>query len=171
MKRILHVGCGKTPLPDWLEGIETRQDIDPAVRPDILCNMMFMGAKIGKIGPFDVVYCSHALEHLYPHQAIRALVEFWYALESGGVCIIIVPDLEDIQPTEETLYITDSGTPITGHDLFYGHRESVMYRPNMAHHSGFTSSKLEKVMQDAGFKPVQITRGTGYNLIGVGVKP
>jgi len=171
VKRILHVGCGKTPLPDWLEGEETRADIDPLVFPDIICHMTRMGAKIGKIGPFDIVYCSHALEHLYPHETILALTEFWFALDHQGMCIVIVPDLEGLSPTDDILYVTDAGTKITAHDLFYGHKESVMYRHTMAHNSGFTADKLRQELGRAGFHNIKVSRGSGYNLIGVGVKP
>ncbi len=170
MKRILHVGCGKTPLPDWLEGIETRQDMDPAVSPDIISNMMDMGAKDGHIGPFDFVYCSHALEHLYPHQPKDALVEFWHALAPGGICMVIVPDLEGITPTSDPIYYDGAGDPVSGHDLYYGHFASIKKNPLMAHHCGFTADKLEKAMLEAGFSPVKVTRASGFNLIGVGVR-
>src|SRR5262252_6440154 len=120
MKQILHAGCGGEPMPPWLDGAEVRLEIDAAVKPDIVASMTDMGA----IGSYDAIYCSHALEHLYPHEIPLALGEFLRVLKPGGAAIIIVPDLEDAEPTDEVLYVSPGG-PIAGFDLFYGHRASV----------------------------------------------
>ena len=72
-RSLLHVGCGGGRLPDWLTGFnEIRLDIDDTYNPDIVADMKDMG----DIGQFDVVFCQHALEHLYPHEVTQALEEF-----------------------------------------------------------------------------------------------
>jgi SAM-dependent methyltransferase len=43
-----------------------------------------------------VVYASHMLEHLYRDEALRFLQHAHRALTPGGVCRIVVPDLEQI---------------------------------------------------------------------------
>jgi len=166
MKQILHVGCGGEHLPPWLAGAEVRLDLDPAAEPDIYACMTDMG----DIGPYDAIYCSHALEHLYPYQVPSALGEFWRVLVPGGVAIIIVPDLEDVRPTEEVLYVSPGG-PIAGFDLFYGHRASLQNNALMAHHTGFVASTLGKALTEAGFQSVRTERQRGWNLIGLGLKP
>ena len=69
MPTVLSVGNGFDPLPQWVEqGYSVvRVDIDPATEPDIVGSM----TALGDIGPYDVVYCSHALEHVYPHAHVR----------------------------------------------------------------------------------------------------
>lgn len=165
--RILHVGCGGNRLPDWLgEHQEVRLDIDPRHKPDVLATMTSMG----NIGAFDVVYNSHSLEHLYPHDVPVALAEFLRVLRPGGVAILLVPDLEDVRPTEDVLYQAPAG-PMTGLDLIYGCRKLIPTMPFMAHHTGFTADTIRAALEDAGFIDVQTIRGGDYNLTGVGHKP
>ena len=165
-KRILHAGCGGEHLPDWLAGEEIRLDIDPVTAPDIVASMTDMG----EIGQFDAVYCSHALEHLYPYDVPLALAEFLRVLHRGGVAIIMVPDLEAVAPTEEILYESPVG-PIAGLDLFYGCRIRLRDKPYMAHHTGFTADTLGAALAANGFRDHKTVRLSGWNLMGVGLKP
>jgi SAM-dependent methyltransferase len=116
--RVLHVGCGGVILPHWFEGMqEVRLDIDPDMKPDIVASMTDMG----EIGEYEALFCSHALEHLYPHEVQKALAEFKRVLKPEAHAIIFVPDLEDVRPTEEILLVSPAG-PITGLDMIFGHR-------------------------------------------------
>lgn len=164
-RRILHVGCGSAPLPEWLSGEETRLDINPACNPDIVAPM----DDIGDVGEFDVVYSSHSLEHLTKEGALRALKEFHRVLTDGGAAIVIVPDLEDIKPNDEVMYVASCG-PITGLDMFYGHQPSVETNPHMAHRTGFSRKTLGPALNEAGFSKCRTMRMPGFNLLGVGVK-
>lgn len=162
---VLHAGCGRAPLPDWLHGEETRLDISPDCEPDVCASM----ADIGDIGPFDTVYTSHALEHLSPPDVPRALAGFHRVLKPGGLLTIIVPDIEDARPTEEVLFVTTAG-PITGLDLIYGHRPSLDDQPYMAHRSGFTAELLTNALKGAGFGEIHANRMSNYNLMAVARK-
>lgn len=164
--RILHVGCGTEHIPEWLDGEEVRLDIDAAVKPDIVAPM----TELGVIGPFEAVYCSHALEHLYPYDVPVALAEFLRVLRPCGVAIIFVPDLEGVEPTDEILYKSPAGF-ITGFDLFYGYRPFLKEQPYMAHHTGFTARMLHMALITAGFEQVRTERQSGWNLLGWGQKP
>lgn len=164
--KILHVGSGSHPLPDCLTGNETRLDIDPATGPDIVADMTDMG----DIGTYDVVFCHHALEHLYPHDVGKALCEFHRVLRPGGAAVVFVPDLEDARPTDEVLFVSPSG-PIAGLDLFYGFRERLRDEPYMAHHTGFVAGTLKNAFQGAGFTKVATQRLEWFNLMGFGVRP
>ena len=63
MKKLLHVGCGQKTIKNTTKGfnddswIETRFDIDPKVRPDIIGSMTDMMG-IGD-GEFDALFSSH----------------------------------------------------------------------------------------------------------------
>lgn len=163
---VLHLGCGKQPLPEWVDDRdETRLDINPAARPDVVASIL----DVGPIGPFDVVYSSHVLEHVYPHQTEQALRESRRVLKDGGYAVHIVPDTEDVEPTEDVLYESEAG-PVTGADLFYGMRSMVVGNPYMAHHNRFTRHNLARDMVNAGFSKVLVRRMSAYNLIAVGIK-
>lgn len=169
MKRVLHAGCGGSPLPEYFpenDVEEVRLDIDPAMKPDIVASL----TNVGEIGEFDAVFCAHCLEHLYPHEVPYALAEFARVLKPGGYAMIIVPDLEDLPVSGSVLYTTKAGLEVTAFDLFYGHRRLIEAQPYMAHHSGFTASLLHGAMNDAGLN-TSVKRAGDYNLIAVGTKP
>jgi len=163
---LLHIGAGSNPLPDWLNAFrETRLDINADCNPDVVASMI----DIGEIGTFDAVLCQHALEHLYPHEVSIALKEFGRVLNKGGFVLIFVPDLEDVQPTDEVLFNSESGD-ISGIDLYYGFRPALADNPHMAHKTGFVSQSLKSALKDAGFNQIVVTRLSPYNLMGIGVK-
>ena len=147
---LLHVGCGGEALPFWAEGSnETRLDIDPQYNPDYVASMVDMG----DVGQYDIVFSSHCLEHVYPHEAKQALLEMKRVLVPGGVNITIVPDLEDVKPTHDTVYECE-GTKICGLDILYGLARALEFNPYMAHKNGFTVDLLKQEFKDAGFKNI-----------------
>ena len=163
---VLHVGCGGATLPDWLsEFAEVRLDINPDCQPDIVAPM----TDLGDIGPFDRVYCAHALEHLYEHDVTKALREFHRVLKPGGAVHIFVPDLEDVQPTDEVLFVAEAG-PITGRDLYYGFAPYVAQTEFMAHKTGFVRATLEAALRAAGFGRTGLARLGSHNLYAAAVK-
>jgi predicted SAM-dependent methyltransferase len=124
---------------------------------------------IGEVRPFDAIHCSHALEHLLPHEVPKALAEFYRVLKPEGFAVVFVPDLEGVQATEEVLFQAPCG-PITGLDLLYGHRAALPTMPHMAHRTGFVAATLERALKDAGFGSVVVQRLDVYNLMGVAAK-
>jgi SAM-dependent methyltransferase len=164
---VLHVGCGGSALPlNMAHCKEVRLDIDPETSPDILADMADLPADIG---PFDVVYSCHSLEHLSPHKVAGCLEGFRRVLKIGGVVLIFVPDLEGLSPTDDVLYEVEGG-PIRAKDLFYGWGKYLESRPYMAHKTGFIGATLRVALEAAGFEKVSATRLPGYNLLGFGVK-
>lgn len=160
----MHVGCGGDHLPDLFENYtEVRLDIDESVNPDIVANMV----DLGEIGTYDALYCNHALEHLTFSDVSKALKEFRRVLNDGGFVMVIVPDLEDVKPTDEVILDAPIG-PITGLDMIYGLRSSD--NPHMAHKTGFVCESLDRAMLKAGFSKVKTRRLENYNLMSVGVK-
>lgn len=143
-----------------------RLDIDPDVQPHIVASMIEMG----DIGPFDALYTSHALEHLYPHQVGVALGEFLRVLKPGGAAVIVVPNLDGVKPDETALYWSPAG-PVCGLDLYYGMSRLIERLPYMAHHCGFIPDTLAAAMTAAGFAGVKTQVLKHYTLMGVGTKP
>jgi predicted SAM-dependent methyltransferase len=124
---------------------------------------------MGEIGPFDVVYCCHALEHLGPADVMRALGEFKRVLRDGGVAMVHVPDLQDVKPTFDVLYDSPAG-PITGHDMYYGHVGMAEANTYMRHLTGFVAETLHGAMNQAGFSTVEVKRDPAFTLTGIGIK-
>lgn len=166
-KTMLVPGSGPDLLPEWEQrGYKVvRLDVEPRNNPDVVASMTAMG----EIGPYDLIYCCHALEHLYPHEVYQALCEFKRVLKPGGVAVVVVPDLEDVRPTEDPLPDFPEGTKLCGLHLYYGDFTQIPEFPYMAHHSGFVAETLEHALDAAGFKG-QTCRMEHYNLIGIGVK-
>lgn len=166
-RSVLIAGSGPERMPEWEQNNfkPFYLDIEPRNNPDILADM----CEMGEIGPFDIVFCCHALEHLYPHQVYWALTEFKRVLKPGGIAVILVPDLEDVKPTEDPLDYPEAG-PICGLHLFYGDSRQIAEFPHMAHHSGFVKETLAKALRIAGFDACKTERMTHYNLLGVGLK-
>lgn len=167
MKRLLHIGCGTEPVPDWLARFdEVRVDIEPETKPHFVRDML----DLHDIGTFDAVYSCHNLEHLYPYQVPRALAEFRRVMNPGAALIIMVPDLEDVKPDTRMLQNCDLG-PICGLDMFYGHHAVMEAQPYMAHHCGFIQETLTDTLKEAGFENVQVERLGNYNLFATGEQP
>lgn len=167
-RSILIAGSGPDGVSEWKNSGFTpvTLDIDERNKPDIVGSM----TDIGEHGPFDAVYCCHALEHLYPHEVNRALSEFKRVLRPGGVAIIVVPDLEGIRPDCKLLPDYPGGARICGLHLFYGDFTQIEEFPYMAHHSGFIAETLHEAMIQGGFSKCRAERMGGYNLMGIGIK-
>lgn len=170
-RTLLHAGCGGGSLPpEWAADFrEVRLDIDPDTKPDIVADMRDL-----PVGPesFDCIFTSHTLEHLSPHDVVPCLQGFYRALKPRGAAIVLVPDLEDVRPTDEVLFVSAAG-PISGIDMYYGFRPALKDHPYMAHKTGFVQKSLDKALRDAGFQTVNTVRLSGYlnyNLISFAIK-
>lgn len=160
-KRVLSVGgnAAEIPLPPQYAGFEQlRLDIDPAVKPDVLCD----GRELTRLaaGQFESVYCSHNLEHYYRHEVPKVLAGFLHVLKPGGFAHIIVPDIEEVMrlavekrlDLEDVLYESPAG-PVKVLDVFWGYSPEIESSGNdfFAHKTGFTSKSLVAAIEAAGF--------------------
>lgn len=166
MMRCLHAGCGGERLPQdvFANFEEVRLDIDPQHKPDHVGSL----TQMGEIGEYESAYCSHTLEHLYPHEVIIALQEFLRILKPGGRLMLVVPDLEDIKPTTDVVYVSPSG-PVCGLDMYYGSSRLIPMNPYMAHHCGFTAETLRGALEISGFNVIDVKRSS-FNLIAMAEK-
>jgi len=160
-KTFLHVGCGPK-NKSQLKGFNTakwreiRFDIDPSVYPDIQGTVTDMHAVTS--GSVDAIYSSHNIEHVFPHEVHKVLLEFYRVLKDDGIVVLTCPDLVSVcaavanDRLTETLYESPAG-PIAPLDVLYGLRKALesgkMY---MAHKTGFTYKTLNEAFFQAGFK-------------------
>jgi SAM-dependent methyltransferase len=180
-RTVLNVGCGY-PLrqrlhehfcgPEWRE---IRLDIDPAVRPDILCSITDMSPVASASA--DAVWSSHNLEHVHRHEVPLALQEFIRVLKPGGLLLLTLPDLQQVAELvvadhlEDDAYLSPSG-PVTPLDMIFGHTPSLAQGyPFMAHKTGFTRRSLQELLAETGFVEVRVRRGGSFDLWAAAHKP
>ncbi len=169
MKRVLHVGCGTKTLarePLFRGWAETRLDLDPAVKPDLVGSITDLSAI--DAGAVDAVFSSHNLEHLFAHEVPVALREFRRVLNADGFAIIMVPDLEAAAARiaegklHEPMYVSPAG-PVTPFDMLYGYSPALKSSPLMAHKGGFTQKSLAAALA-AVFTVVSCSRDQHFNV-------
>jgi hypothetical protein len=165
MKRVLNVGGGGSrELPPLFTGYECHVlDIDPAVKPDVLCDALEMRGLEPE--SYDGVLCSHNLEHFYAHDVPTVLSGFLHVLKPGGMVQIVVPNLAGLFDAMrqnnldlgDVWYRTGSGGAVTFHDVLYGWGP-IMKEGNLyyAHKCGFTTHTLSKVLAESGFTDLQL---------------
>jgi len=91
-------------------------------------------------------------------------------LKPSGFALITCPDLEQVAQRitegklEETAYVSPAG-PITAFDMLFGHSASLAHgNLYMAHKSGFTTDRLGRLLEEAGFAESWIAKGRSYDL-------
>lgn len=172
-KNLLHIGAGQSRVPnahmaDDLVGYkEIVVDVDKKANPDIVASMTDLS--MIPSDSMDVIYMSHALEHIDACDAPNVLKSFERILKKDGFARIIVPNMKipaqkiaEGKP-EAVLYVSNSG-PITALDMFYGHRLSVkMGSEAMLHRNGFTKESMDNLIRDLGLKAN--VEEKGYDLV------
>jgi predicted SAM-dependent methyltransferase len=135
---VADLGCGRS--SDYVaDGKTIRFDIDPAVKPDVLCDIRVLPEPDKH---YDEVHCSHILEHFPAGQAPDLIKEWCRILKIGGKLKITVPNFE--------LAITKilEGPPaVTEYNWWqvYGRHDSE----HDVHHNGFTVRALEQLLTTA----------------------
>ena len=96
-RTVLHVGWGLASLPEDLRSSEWREircdlasDVPPETAGSITDTAQLAEASV------DVIWSSHSLEPLLPHELPRALSEFWRVLRPGGVAHLMVFDVQSL---------------------------------------------------------------------------
>jgi SAM-dependent methyltransferase len=173
-RRVLNAGAGPR-SDDSLPAIfkndtwrEVRLDVDPATAPDVVASITSMRSFFSSAS-FDAVWSSHSLEHVYGHEASLALGEFRRVLKPDGFALITCPDLEAVASAliehgpDYVSYVSAIG-PITPLDMLFGHDASIAAgHRTMAHKTGFTATRLARLLLEAGFANV-LTRTLQFDL-------
>jgi SAM-dependent methyltransferase len=179
-KRLLNVGGGQSRAidPEYDSYEQILLDIDAAVKPDIIWDALDL--KSLEPNQFDLVYCSHNLEHFYDYQVPVVLTGMLHVLKPGGAVHIRVPDiigslkimLESGKELTDTLYVTKHGFPVRTLDIIYGWDWVIQQsrQPYFAHKTGFSIKTLHAAMKQAGFVDLEIYH-RDIELKGIGYKP
>jgi ubiquinone/menaquinone biosynthesis C-methylase UbiE len=178
-KQLLNVGGNSKsiPIPSIYQNFEHHLlDIDSTGNPDVLCDAREL--HVLNESSYDVVYCSHNLEHYYKHDVKKVLSGFNHILKPGGAIHIIVPNMMKVFETmineemdiDDILYQSTLG-PILISDVIYGYGKQIesSNQDFFAHKTGFTEKSLSKAFTDAQFENIKIGFD-GYNLIGLAFK-
>lgn len=162
MNRVLNVGGGSKDikLPPQYDGWEAIYlDIDPACKPDIICDARELTTLAIK-EYVDAVYCSHNLEHFYRHDVPRVLAGFMHVLKPDGFAQVMVPDIHGLMQAtlereldiDDVLYHSAAG-PVRPLDMLYGLQSEIEKsgRDYYQHKTGFTLKSLTAALVRAGF--------------------
>lgn len=163
-RRVLNVGGGSKAIaiPGHYDGwLHLLLDIDRAEKPDIVCDARKLASL--PAAQFDAVYCSHNLEHYYPHEVVRVLSGFLHVLKADGFTEIKCPDILSVlkrvaqsgMDIGDVLYQSAAG-PITAHDVVYGFGKEIERSGQdfYAHKTGFSATTLRSALERAGFAAV-----------------
>lgn len=98
----------------------------------------------------EAIFSSHVLEHLFMDEVEYLISEMYRVLVPGGICRIVVPDLEKIvslyQPEDPRAFLRDM--------FEVSSRGSVKNQ----HHCGFTGVFLSKLATEAGFTACSVEK-------------
>jgi predicted SAM-dependent methyltransferase len=144
LHRRIHLGCGDNILPGYL-------NVDARARPgvDRVAEITDLGFLAD--GSCEVIYVSHALEHLATAQVAPFLRQCCAKLEAGGRLLVAVPDLEEIFRqflADPNVFGLDRRVLI---DYVYGGQDY----PTNFHKTGFTFEILAQHLREAGFGTVR----------------
>jgi len=171
---VLNVGGADKaiPIPAHYGGWEhVLLDIQPARGVDLVHDARRLAEL--RPGMFDAVYCSHNLEHYYPHEVPLVLAGFHHVLKNDGFAEIRVPDLPAVMrhaiernmELDDVLYESPAG-PISVHDVIYGYGREIESSGEdfFAHKRGFTHKSLLAALQQAGFPAVWLTEPQNFEI-------
>ncbi|MEK7070888.1 MAG: methyltransferase domain-containing protein [Patescibacteria group bacterium] len=139
-KVLIHLGCGPANDPRW-------------INVDLLClSHIHYIQDISKLDNFpddtaDLIYASHALEHIGRRALLGVLSEWRRVLKPGGVLRIAVPDFDyliNIYNSEGHDIGAIAGPLMGGQDYKYNF-----------HYSVFNENYLSNLFKTAGFKEVR----------------
>jgi predicted SAM-dependent methyltransferase len=137
-KKFLNIGCGSTILPSPFLNIDGRNL--PGV--DKVCDLFPLDFADSQ---FDLIYCSHVLEHFKKVQLKDVLCEWVRCLKDGGIMRISVPDIGAL------LKIYDMDGDL---DKIIGPLLGGQDYPQNFHYAAFDFDTLKSLMLDCGLEAV-----------------
>ena len=94
------------------------------------------------------VFSSHVFEHLFRDEIVRLIAEVHRVLVPGGVCRVVVPDLEKVvaayDPEAPERFLSS---------MFEADTRAAVKN---GHHWGFTGASLKKLFEAGGFATTEV---------------
>ena len=161
MRKVLNVGGNskKIKIPFIYDEWEhILLDIDPGCEADVVCDAREMLSLPGH--SYDVVYCSHNLEHYYQYDVVKVLAGFRHVMKPDGFVHIVVPNIGTLVQAMvqrnldlDDVYYNSPGGPVTVRTVLYGHAVKIEQSgcDFYAHKTGFTTKSLTSSLALAGF--------------------
>jgi predicted SAM-dependent methyltransferase len=139
-KVLVHVGCGKTNSPEFIN-----VDARPLAHVHIVTDNIISLPDF-KTETVDLVYMCHILEHIKRNELKKVLSEMKRVLKKGGILRLSVPDFDKI-----TEVYNASGRDINAisRQLMGGqdHEYNI-------HYSVFNYRRLSELLEEVGFQKV-----------------
>lgn len=166
-KACLHLGCGPQIL-DGFANIDKYQEDSRIVKDDI-CRL-----KTVPDGEADVIYSSHALEHLPFRLAQLALHRWKRVLKPGGRLYLAIPDLEEILITMLNPAVDDYTKWNWYNYTLFGYQVDpdkyskskeldLPEDPGQFHKCGFTEDSIQLFLKLAGFTVDELFHYDGWS--------
>jgi len=138
----LQVGCGRFPLPGWIN-IDTQalEGVDLVL--DVRDGLPFRD--------LAVVFAEHFLEHLTLEEALGFLDECWEALAPGGKIRLSTPNLDWVWATHDPRdgsVANRTRKTLIANRAFYGWEHRFLWSGDL----------LEEALQASGFRGVRFCR-------------
>jgi SAM-dependent methyltransferase len=142
---VLDVGAGAegTAQAHFADAVIYRLDVDPAVGPDFLHDIR-QPLPEDLRDRFDVVFCSHVVEHVERHLVLDTVRNLASAVRPGGELWILVPSMEWVASELRK----DKPSPATIAAIYGMQSNEWQY-----HKCGFTLFMLRQVIERAGLIP------------------
>ena len=85
----LNIGCADLPLgDDWT-------NVDISTSPHVKADIIADGTNLSQYfedETVDQIYAGHFIEHLYPDEAIQAVLHWTHLLKEGGSLCVVTPE-------------------------------------------------------------------------------
>lgn len=139
-KVLVHVGCGKTNSPEFIN-----VDARPLAHIHIVTDDITSLPDFNN-GTVDLVYMCHVLEHIKRKDLKSVLSEMKRVLKDDGILRLSVPDLDKLI---EVYNASDNDINAISHQLMGGqdHEYNI-------HYSVFNHQRLTELLKEVGFRKV-----------------
>ena len=139
-KVLVHIGCGKTNSPEFIN-VDARPLAHVHIVTDDITSLPDFNT-----GTVDLVYMCHILEHIKRKDLEKVLSEMKRVLKVGGVLRLSVPDLDKLI---EVYNASGKNVSSISHQLMGGqdHEYNI-------HYSVFNHQRLTELLKEVGFKKV-----------------
>lgn len=139
-KVLIHIGCGETNSPEFIN-VDARPLAHVHIVTDDITSLPDFNT-----GTVDLVYMCHILEHIKRDGLIKVLTEIRRVLKKGGVLRLSVPDFDRLVEVYNA-----SGKDINSICLQLMGGQDNEYN---IHYSVFNHQRLSELLKEVGFQKV-----------------